>query len=170
MKSSAFILLLCIKIFSPHNSKAQGTLARSEFAQEVLSNLHGIFNWKMIRISTNKVIRTGQKNSEYALDSLILLGYEAFDSSNIKQVAMFGYRSSDTTFFTVELYNVNLEPNVSYGKYNPELDRIEFQENESSKFCLNIIDDSKYYWTYFKLEDQKWKERDLKVLFERKID
>jgi len=136
--------------------------------REIMNNLQGSFEWKMIRPSDNKILRTGTKVSQYDLDSLILISHEEFNSSKIKQTALFGYKKSDSSFFSIGLYNIDIGPHISYGYLNKDLRRVEFFENDSSKFYLNMVDTSEYNWTYEDLKNQNWIKRDLKIIFERR--
>lgn len=135
--------------------------------REIMNNLEGQFTWTIIRPSENKVLRTGTKVSAYDLDSLVLVGHETFDSSSIKQMGFLGYNDLDTSFFTIGLYNVALNPKVRKGTFDLNTRRIEFEESDSSRFFLNLDTESRYYWTYEFLENGSWKTRDLKIIFER---
>ncbi len=137
--------------------------------RQIMNSLEGRFTWKIIRPSENRILRTGTKISQYDLDSLILVGHETFDSSSIKQVGLFGYNDVDSSFFTIGLYNVSLDPKVRKGVFDEKSRQIVFHENESSKFFLNLDSDSRYYWTYEFLEGEAWKKRDLEIIFERVI-
>ncbi len=137
------------------------------YVRDVLNTLQGEFRWKMIRPSDSTVLRTGTKTSSYRLDSLALLSHETFDSSDIRQMAVFGFRQKDSTFFSVGMYNVDIGPHTIEGRFNKHKKRIEFSENDSTRLYLNMIDASKYYWTYQTLKDGHWKDRDLKIVFER---
>ena len=137
-----------------------------EHAREIMNALEGQFQWEIIRPSESKVLRTGTKISNYDLDSLILLSHEEFDSSSIRQVGLFGYNTVDSSFFTIGLYNISLNPKVRKGQLEEELNRIVFYENDSSRFFLNLVNYSHYYWTYENLKDD-WEKRDLEIVFKR---
>ncbi|MEP1095401.1 MAG: hypothetical protein ABJG78_09845 [Cyclobacteriaceae bacterium] len=161
---SVLIFLLCAINFGVI---AQDQKPLPSDVREVLNTLQGNFNWTMIRPSDNKVLRTGTKTSTYDLDSLILLSHEEFDSSSIKQVAFFGYNRSDSSFVSVGLYNIDMGPHVSSGYFVEDSRRIEFYENDSARYYLNLSSPSRYFWTYENLKNQKWEKRDLKIVFER---
>lgn len=121
----------------------------------------------MIRPSENKVIRTGTKSSDYHLDSLILLSRETFDLSEIEQVALFGYNQKDSLFFSVSAYNVDIGPHLIRGSLHENGRTVEFQENDSTKLFLSIVNRDEYQWTYQIRKNGGWEERDLKIVFSR---
>lgn len=159
------ILILC-NVNSITAQKKSDTIPTDVI--EILNSLNGSFRWKMIRPSDNKVLKTGTKYSSYHLDNLVLLNHETFDSSKIEQISLFGYRENDSTFISVGMYNVDIGPHIILGHLNKSEKRIEFSENDSSKLYLNILNSSKYYWTYQLLKNGIWIDRDLKIIFERK--
>ncbi len=136
--------------------------------RRVLNSLSGSFTWKIVRPSSNEIIRTGTKHSSYQLDSLALLGHEEFNDSNIKQMSFMAYNQKDSTFASVGMYNIDIGPHIAKGRLNRLKNGINFFENDSTKLNLVIVDASKYYWTYQNLENGIWKNRDLKIVFDRK--
>ncbi len=135
--------------------------------REILNTLHGDFKWEMIRPSDGKTLRTGTKTSRYHLDSLVLFSGETFDASEIEQVAFFGYNHRDSLFFSVGIYNIDPGPHLTQGFLTENESVIEFQENDSSRLFLEIIDTNQYNWTYKHLKDKAWRDRDLEITFKR---
>ncbi len=135
--------------------------------KKVMNLLQGKFTWQMIRPSTNEILRTGIKESHYELDSSILITKETFDTSNVKQIGFFGYKEIDSSYFFIQLYNVDIGPHILKGYINKDLNRITFPESDSSKFYLNFVGNSEYYWTYETLKNDEWIKRDLQIIFKR---
>ena len=78
--------------------------------------------------------------------------------------------TKDSTFYSIGLYNTDIGPHISYGKFNKELNRIEFTENETSRYYLNLVNKYEHNWSYEMLKDGEWKIRDLVVIFRRSSD